>query len=68
VWEAEGGTVALTSSSRRRAGPTGSRTSRLGAARWEAAEDDGLAFVDAPPALKGLPLALWLPRYRCRNR
>jgi hypothetical protein len=30
----------------------------------EAAEDDGLAVVDAPTALRGFLLALRLPRYR----
>jgi len=34
----------------------------------EAGEDDGLAVVDAATALKGFLLALWLPRYRCRNK
>ena len=34
----------------------------------ETAEDDGLAVVDAPTALKGFLLALRLPRYRCRNK
>jgi hypothetical protein len=32
------------------------------------AEDEGLAVVDAPTALKGFLFALRLPGYRCRNK
>jgi hypothetical protein len=67
AWEDEGDAGALTTSSRPGA-PPGIARKRPDAPEMETAEDDGLAVVDAPTALKGFLLALRLPRYLCRNK
>jgi len=67
AWEDEGGTVTLNARVGE-AGPPGITRKRPGAPEVEAAENDGLAVVDAPTALKGFLLALRLPLYRCRTK